>query len=173
MIVRLTGFGQTGPYRARPGFARMFEAMSGFTSLTGEEGGSPLHTNFPMGDAIAGLFTAFSIAAEIARLRGDPAAKGAEIDLSATEALFRLLDPLPVEHEQLGLVRKPAGNCASYTAPSNMYVSADRVLLLARRFLGRHLRAPGRSRRPARVGRRSALCHQSDSVSCTCANWTA
>lgn len=127
IVVRLTGFGQTGPYRARPGFARVFEAMSGFTNLTGEEGGSPLHTNFPVGDAIAGLFAAFSIAAEVARLRGDPGAQGAEIDLSATEALFRLLDPLPVEHEQLGLVRKPVGNCASYTAPSNMYLSEDRV----------------------------------------------
>ncbi len=125
VIIRLTGFGQTGPYAGRPGFARIFEAMSGFTNLTGEAGGTPLHMNFPMGDAVAGLFTAFSIAAEIARLRGDPAARGAEVDLSATEALFRLLDPLPVEHEQLGQVRMPAGNCASYTAPSNMYRSSD------------------------------------------------
>jgi len=127
VILRLTGFGQTGPYRARPGFARVFEAMSGFTNLSGEDGGSPQHMNFPVGDAVAGLFAAFSIASEIARLRADPTAKGAEVDLSATEALFRLLDPLPIEHEQLGLVRAPAGNCATYTAPSNMYVSADRV----------------------------------------------
>lgn len=125
VVLRLTGFGQTGPYRERPGFARVFEAMSGFTNLAGEEGGTPLHMNFPVGDAVAGLFAAFSIASEIARLRGDPAAKGVEVDLSATEALFRLLDPLPVEHEQLGQVRRPAGNCASYTAPSNMYRSAD------------------------------------------------
>jgi crotonobetainyl-CoA:carnitine CoA-transferase CaiB-like acyl-CoA transferase len=127
IILRVTGFGQTGPDRLRPGFARIFEAKSGFTSLTGEKGGSPLHSNFPVGDAVAGLFSAFSIAAEIARLRGDPQAKGVEIDLSATEALFRLLDPLPVEHEQLGQVRKPEGNCASYTAPSNMYASQERV----------------------------------------------
>ncbi|MDW5443194.1 CoA transferase [Polaromonas sp. SM01] len=127
VILRVTGFGQTGPDRLRPGFARIFEAKSGFTSLTGEKGGSPLHSNFPVGDAVAGLFSAFSIAAEIARLRGDPQAKGVEIDLSATEALFRLLDPLPVEHEQLGQVRKPEGNCASYTAPSNMYASQERV----------------------------------------------
>jgi crotonobetainyl-CoA:carnitine CoA-transferase CaiB-like acyl-CoA transferase len=127
VVIRLTGFGQTGPYKARPGFARIFEAMSGFTNLTGEEGGSPLHSNFPVGDAVAGLFCAFSIAAEIARLRADPEAKGAEVDLAATEALFRLLDPLPVEYEQLGQVRRPAGNCASYTAPSNMYRSADGI----------------------------------------------
>lgn len=127
VILRLTGFGQTGPYAARPGFARIFEAMSGFTNLTGEEGGTPLHMNFPVGDAVAGVFAAFSIAAEIARLRGDPQALGCEVDLSATEALFRLLDPLAVEHEQLGQVRRPAGNCASYTAPSNMYMSSERV----------------------------------------------
>jgi crotonobetainyl-CoA:carnitine CoA-transferase CaiB-like acyl-CoA transferase len=62
VILRLTGFGQTGPYAARPGFARIFEAMSGFTNLTGEEGGTPLHMNFPVGDAVAGVFAAFSIA---------------------------------------------------------------------------------------------------------------
>ncbi len=127
VVIRLTGFGQTGPYRARPGYARIFEAMSGFTNLTGEAGGSPLHSNFPVGDAVAGLFCAFSIAAEIARLRADPQARGVEVDLAATEALFRLLDPLPVEHEQLGQVRRPEGNRASYTAPSNMYRSRDGV----------------------------------------------
>jgi crotonobetainyl-CoA:carnitine CoA-transferase CaiB-like acyl-CoA transferase len=56
VILRLTGFGQTGPYAARPGFARIFEAMSGFTNLAGEEGGAPLHMNFPVGDAVAGVF---------------------------------------------------------------------------------------------------------------------
>jgi crotonobetainyl-CoA:carnitine CoA-transferase CaiB-like acyl-CoA transferase len=127
IVVRLTGFGQTGPYRTRAGFARVFEAMSGFTNLTGEAGGSPLHSNFPVGDAVAGVFCAFSIAAEVARLRGDPEAAGVEVDLSATEALFRLLDPLPVEHEQLDQVRCAVGNRTSYTAPSNMYRSRDGV----------------------------------------------
>lgn len=127
IVIRLTGFGQSGPYRGRPGFARIFEAMSGFTSLTGEAGGAPLHSNFPIGDSVAGLFCAFSIAAEVARLRADPQAMGAEVDLSATEALFRLLEPLPVEYEQLGQVRQRSGNRTSYTAPSNMYGSADGV----------------------------------------------
>lgn len=127
VVIRLTGFGQTGPYRSRPGFARIFEAMSGFTNLTGEADGAPMHSNFPVGDAVAGLFCAFSIAAEIARLRADPQARGVEVDLSATEALFRLLEALPVEHEQLGQVRRRAGNRTSYTSPSNMYRSADGV----------------------------------------------
>lgn len=125
IVVRLTGFGQTGPYAKRPGYARIFEAMSGLTNLTGELGGRPLHSNFPIGDAVAGVFCAFSIASEVARLRGDPSAKGVEVDLAATEALFRLLDFLPVEHEQNNLVRMPAGNRTSYTAPSNMYASRE------------------------------------------------
>jgi len=127
IVVRLTGFGQTGPYRSRAGFARVFEAMSGFTNLTGEAGGSPLHSNFPLGDSIAGIFCAFTIAAEVARLRGNPELPGAEVDLAATEALFRMLDPLPVEHEQLGQVRRAAGNRTTYTSPSNMYRSKDGV----------------------------------------------
>lgn len=125
IVVRLTGFGQTGPYAQRPGYARIFEAMSGFTNLTGEKGGTPLHSNYPIGDYVAGLFCAFSVAMEIARLRGDPSMTGTEVDLSATEALFRLLDPLAVEYEQMNYVRGPEGNCASYTAPSNMYRTRD------------------------------------------------
>lgn len=125
IVVRLTGFGQTGPYAHRPGYARIFEAMSGFTNLTGEKGGTPLHSNYPIGDYVAGLFCAFSVAMEVARLRGNPAIAGTEVDLSATEALFRLLDPLAVEYEQMDYVRGPEGNCASYTAPSNMYRTRD------------------------------------------------
>lgn len=124
IVLRLTGFGQTGPYARRAGFARIFEAMSGFTNLAGEAGGSPLHMNYPIGDMVAGLFGAFSIAAAVAERRGTPA-PGCEIDLSATEALFRLLEALPVEHEQLGQVRGRAGNRAGYTAPSNMYATVD------------------------------------------------
>ncbi|MFT0545589.1 CaiB/BaiF CoA transferase family protein [Allopusillimonas ginsengisoli] len=127
IILRLTGFGQTGPYKSRPGFARIFEAMSGFTNLTGPLGGPPLHSNFPVGDAVAGLFSAFAITAEIVRLRRSPEQMGAEIDLSATEALFRFMDPLPIEYEQLDQVRTHQGNTAGYTAPSDMYCSQDGV----------------------------------------------
>jgi crotonobetainyl-CoA:carnitine CoA-transferase CaiB-like acyl-CoA transferase len=90
-VLRLTGFGQTGPYAERPGFARIFEAMSGFAHLTGERDGSPQHMNFPLGDAVAGLFGAFSIASAMVEQRANPERPGREIDLSATEAMIRLL----------------------------------------------------------------------------------
>ena len=126
-VLRLTGFGQTGPYAQRPGFARIFEAMSGFAHLTGEPGGSPQHMNYPLGDMVAGLFGAFAIASAVAGQRLHPGQPGREIDLSATEAMLRLLETLPAEHEQLGSVRQRAGSRATYTAPSNMYKTADGV----------------------------------------------
>ncbi|MFC7516729.1 CaiB/BaiF CoA transferase family protein [Herbaspirillum sp. GCM10030257] len=125
IVLRLTGFGQTGPYAARPGFARIFEAMSGFANLTGDAQSGPQHMNFPLGDVVSGLFGAFSIATAIVQRAAHPQQRGSEIDLSATEAMMRLLDPLAAEYEKEGVVRQRAGNRATYTAPSNMYRTGD------------------------------------------------
>lgn len=127
VVLRLTGFGQTGPAATRPGFARIFEAMSGFTNLAGTAESGPLHMNYPVGDMIAGLFGAFSIATAIAEQRSGCGTPAREIDLAATEAMFRLLDPLAVEYEQLGQARQRAGNRTTYAAPSNMYRTGDDV----------------------------------------------
>lgn len=127
IVLRLSGYGQDGPLRDRPGFARVFEALSGFVNLAGAAGGPPMHMNYPVGDVVAGVFGAFAIAAAVARRRAHPDEPPAEIDLSATEALLRLTDALPVEHERTGTVRGPAGNRATYTAPSNMYRTADGI----------------------------------------------
>ncbi|MFS8931642.1 CaiB/BaiF CoA transferase family protein [Cupriavidus taiwanensis] len=125
IVLRLTGFGQTGPDATRPGFARIFEARSGFTNLAGTAQSGPMHMNYPTGDMIAGLFGAFAIATAVAEQRANPGQPGREIDLAATEALFRLLDPLAIEYERLGHVRQRAGNRTTYAAPSNMYRTAD------------------------------------------------
>ena len=127
VVLRVTGFGQTGPDAARPGFARIFEAMSGLTHLIGTPESGPQHPNLPLGDLVTGVFGAFSIASAIAAMRADPQRKGFDIDLSGTEALMRLLDPLAVEYELLGTVRGHVGNRAGYTAPSNMYRTQDDV----------------------------------------------
>lgn len=127
VVLRITGFGQTGPYAKRPGFARIFEAMSGLTNLIGTPESGPQHPNLPIGDLITGVFGAFSIASAMASLRARPEQGGFEIDLSATEAIFRLLDPLAVEHEVLNYTRSHVGNRADYTAPSNMYRSKDHI----------------------------------------------
>jgi crotonobetainyl-CoA:carnitine CoA-transferase CaiB-like acyl-CoA transferase len=125
VILRATGFGQTGPYRDRPGFARIFEAMGGLTYITGEPGGEPMHAGYPIGDAIGGVFGALGIVSALWKRAKDPDAPGEEIDLSMTEATLRLLEFLAIEHDQLGTVRERSGNANQYSAPAAVYRTKD------------------------------------------------
>jgi crotonobetainyl-CoA:carnitine CoA-transferase CaiB-like acyl-CoA transferase len=124
-ILRVTGFGQDGPYASRPGFARIFEAMSGFTQICGEEDGRPLHLGYPISDAVAGLFGALGVLAALHDLAKNPDKRGQEIDCSATEAMLRTLEFLAIEYDQLGTVRTRSGNRSQYAAPGNVYRTAD------------------------------------------------
>lgn len=124
-ILRVTGFGQTGPYRDRPGFARVFEAMSGLTQICGEAGRMPVHLGYPIADAVGGLFGALGVLAALLRLRDDPSARGQVIDCSITEAMLRTLEFLPIEYDQLGAIRTRSGNRSQYAAPGNVYATRD------------------------------------------------
>lgn len=124
-ILRVSGFGQDGPYRDRPGFARIFESMSGFTQICGEEDGRPLHLGYPISDAIAGLFGALGVLAALHDLARHPERRGQEIDCSATEAMLRTLEFLAIEYDQLGAVRTRSGNRSQYAAPGNVYRTRD------------------------------------------------
>ncbi len=125
VILRATAFGQNGPYRERPGFARIFEAMGGLTYITGESDGEPTHPGYPIGDSIGGLFGAVGVLAALWKRACDPHAPGEEIDLALTEAVFRLLDVLAIEHDQLGAVRSRIGNANGYSAPAAVFRTSD------------------------------------------------
>lgn len=125
VILRTTGFGQDGPYRDRPAFARVFEAMAGLTHITGEADGEPLHIGYPIGDAIGGLFGAVSILAACWKRIKDPSVLGEEIDLSLCETTLRILDSLPIEYDQTGHVRQRSGNGNQYSAPSAVLRTKD------------------------------------------------
>lgn len=124
-ILRLTCFGQTGPYRSLPGFARVAEALSGFTSICGEPDGRPLHMGFPIADAVGGLFGALGIVSALYHQLKNNDHRGQEIDCSLMESMFRLLDFLPIEFDQLGVVRQRSGNASQYAAPGNVYETSD------------------------------------------------
>jgi crotonobetainyl-CoA:carnitine CoA-transferase CaiB-like acyl-CoA transferase len=124
-VLRMTGFGQTGPKRDRPGFARVFESMSGFTHLCGEEGGAPMHLGYPISDAVGGLFGALGVVSALLRLARAPQEAGQDIDCSVTEAMLRVLEFLPIEYDQLGAVRTRSGNRSQYAAPGNVYRTRD------------------------------------------------
>lgn len=124
ILLRISGFGQTGPYRNRPGFGRIAEAMSGLSHLIGEPDGPPMLPGYPLGDLITGLFGAY--ATSVALYHRDAAGgKGQVIDLAMNEAVFRLLDFDPIQFDQLNVIHQRTGNHAAYVAPSSTYVTAD------------------------------------------------
>jgi crotonobetainyl-CoA:carnitine CoA-transferase CaiB-like acyl-CoA transferase len=124
-VLRVSGFGQTGPRARDAGFARVAEAMSGLTILCGETDRSPLHLGYPIADGMTGVFGAFSIMMALYRRLNDPAARGEEIDLSLYESIHRILEFLVIEYDQLGAVRERSGNRSQYAVPSGVYRTND------------------------------------------------
>ncbi len=125
VILRVTGFGQTGPYAGYAGFARLFEAYSGLAYITRAAGDPPMHPGYPIGDPISGVFGAFGVLAALIHRMKHPDAPGQEIDLSCTEAMMRLLEVLPIEYDQLGQVHEPVGAGNAYVSPSGMFLAGD------------------------------------------------
>ena len=128
IMVRVTGFGQTGPYRERAGFGTLAESMSGFAQINGHPDGPPTLPPFALADGITAICGAFLTAAALrSRDLGDGI--GQMIDLSIYEPIFWLLGPQATVYDQLGLVQGRSGNRAPFTAPRNAYLSRDGVWL--------------------------------------------
>jgi len=125
VILRVTGFGQTGPYAGYAGFARLFEAYAGLAYITRAAGDPPMHPGYPIGDPISGVFGAFGVLAALMHRMKHPEAPGQEIDLSCTEAMMRILEVLPIEWDQLKQLHEPVGNGNAYVSPSGMFRAGD------------------------------------------------
>ncbi|HVP08304.1 MAG TPA: CoA transferase [Burkholderiales bacterium] len=125
VILRVTGFGQTGPYAGYAGFARLFEAYAGLAYITRAPGDPPMHPGYPIGDPISGVFGAFGVLAALLHRARHPEAPGQEIDLACTEAMLRILEVLPIEWDQLAQVHEPVGNGNAYVSPSGMFRAGD------------------------------------------------
>ena len=123
VLARVSGFGQTGPYAARPGFGTLAEAMSGFAALNGEPDGPPLLPPLALADGVAALATAFAILAAL-RAR-EHTGRGQVIDTSLVEPLLTLLGPQVTAYDLLGQLQPRTGNRSSHNAPRNVYRTAD------------------------------------------------
>jgi crotonobetainyl-CoA:carnitine CoA-transferase CaiB-like acyl-CoA transferase len=125
VVLRVSGYGQTGPYNDRPGFGKVGEAFSGFCDLTGPRDGPPTHAGFPMADMTTGLMGAFGIMIALHALR-EGLAKGQVIDLALYETPLRLIDFHVPVRTGAGLIPKRNGNRHPLSmAMSGMYKSAD------------------------------------------------
>lgn len=120
VLLRMTGFGQFGPYASRPGFGTLAEAMSGFAHITGEPDGPPTLPPFGLADGIAGITGAFAVmTALFNRERNN--GQGQAIDLAIIEPILTVLGSQPIVYDQLGIIQKRTGNRSANNAPRNTY----------------------------------------------------
>ena len=124
VIARISGFGQTGPYRGKPGFGTLVEAMSGFASRNGFPDRPPLLPPLALADMIAGLSGAMAMTVAFYH-RDLRSGAGQVLDLSLLEPIFSVLGPEAAAFQQTGEVKERVGNGSNTSSPRNVYVTRD------------------------------------------------
>ncbi len=124
ILARISGYGQTGPYAERAGFASVAEAMGGLRHINGFPGEPPPRIHISLGDSLAGMFATQGILAAL-YWRDVAGGTGQVVDVSLLEASFALLESTVPEYDRLGIVRGPGGTGLKGVAPSNIFKSSD------------------------------------------------
>jgi len=124
IIVRISGFGQTGPYSSLPGFGTLVEAMSGFAARTGFPDREPVLPPFALADMVAGLYGAFATMTAL-RARDHHKARGQVIDVSLLEAIFSVLGPEASIYQLTGKLKERVGSGSNTSSPRNVYRCCD------------------------------------------------
>ncbi len=124
ILARISGWGQTGPGHARPGFGTLVEAASGFAAMNGEPGGAPILPGFPLADMTAALYATNAIMFALYH-RDVHGGQGQCVDVALFESLFSLLGPLAAEHAALGRVRTRDGSRSYNAGPRGCYRTRD------------------------------------------------
>lgn len=125
VVVRISGFGQTGPLRNQPGFGTIAEAAAGLRYLTGEPDGPATRVGLSLGDSIASLYALYGALAALHE-RGR-SGQGQVVDVALTDSLFSLLEATLPEYGYYGVIRQRTGNIAHNSAPTNAYPCADGI----------------------------------------------
>lgn len=125
IIVRVSGWGQTGPYARRPGYASVAEAMGGIRYVMGHPDRPPIRPNLSLGDTIAGLHAAFAALVAVYARDIVGTGRGQVVDVSLAEAVFNMTESMLPEYDKLGVVRERQGTKLSGIAPTNTYRCRD------------------------------------------------
>ena len=123
VYTRISGYGQTGPYARKPGFASVCEGISGYRYVNGFPGEAPVRANLSIGDSVAGLHAAFGVA--LALLSRQSSGEGQTVDIALYEAMFNLLEGVVPEFDGGGVIREPSGTTVTGIVPTNTYRCAD------------------------------------------------
>jgi formyl-CoA transferase len=125
VIARVSGYGQTGPYGPRAGFASVAEAMGGIRYINGFPGEPPPRIHISLGDSLAGMFAVQGILAALYWRDALGGGRGQVVDVSLMESCFALMESAVPEYDRLGIVRGPSGTGLEGVAPSNIFESSD------------------------------------------------
>ena len=125
VLARVSGYGQTGPYAERAGFASVSEAMGGIRHISGFPDQPPPRMHISLGDSLAGMFAAQGILAALYWRDALGGGVGQVVDVSLMESTFALLESMVPEYDRLGIVRGPQGTNLKGIAPSNIFRSKD------------------------------------------------
>ena len=123
-MVRISGYGQSGPYRDRPGFGAIGEAMGGIRYTTGDVDGAPARVGVSLGDSLASLHGVIGALMSLLRVKTGQG-EGQVVDVSLVESVFNLMESLVPEYDLLGHVRERSGGALPGIAPSNTYRTED------------------------------------------------
>ena len=125
IYVRVSGYGQTGPYSKKPGYASVTEAFSGFRYLNGFEDRPPVRPNLSMGDTVAGLHAVLGVLMALLERKQNRGTGGQVIDVALYEAMFNLMEGVLPEFDGAGAIREPSGSTLTGIVPTNTYLCAD------------------------------------------------
>jgi len=125
IYARISGYGQDGPYSAKPGFASVCEGFGGLRYVNGKPGEPPMRPNLSLGDTMAGLHTALGIVMSCLYQARNPGSRGQVIDTALYEAVFNILEGVVPEYDGAGVVREPSGSTITGIVPTNTYRCAD------------------------------------------------
>ena len=123
IYARVSGYGQTGPYASKPGYASACEGFGGFRYINGFPGQAPVRPNLSMGDTLAGLHAAFGVL--LALQQRGKSGTGQVVDVALFESVFNLLESVVPEYDGAGQVREPSGSTITGIAPTNTYLCQD------------------------------------------------
>ena len=123
IYARVSGYGQTGPYASRPGFASVCEGMGGFRYVNGFPGEAPVRPNLSIGDTLAGLHAALGIL--LAYIRRQAGGSGQVVDCAILDSVFNLLEGVVPEYDGAGVIREPSGSTLTGIVPTNTYRCSD------------------------------------------------
>lgn len=125
IMARISGYGQTGPYAGRPGYASVCEGIGGLRYVNGVPGQPPVRPNLSLGDTLAGLHAALGILLALWARRNHPAGRGQTVDVALYEAVFNLLEAVVPEYDGAGVIREPSGTTVTGIVPTNTYRCRD------------------------------------------------